>query len=171
MENQATQSHSGQVARIYVNGIEVGSMPTDQYKSLVKEQKRRVSLHVKGVLNALWVSCNFISRLTITTSSVIVAMFVAMCAFDTGSTIELVKHLRETEPELIANSMQSFFLVVLVVSIPITTVHAALFPARYGYINHIDLEINRKIRELMEVPTEGDMHVQVEKKTSVHVHQ
>lgn len=161
MEN--TQSQRGQVARVYVNGIEVGSMPTDQYKALVKEQNWRIWLHVKGIFNVFTFSYNVASRIAMATSIVIISILLVTCAVAPEGAAELINQLRQTEPKIIAAFMQRFVLLALVAVTFGTLLDIALHPALYGYINHIDLEINRKIRQLLEVPAEGDMRVEIEK--------
>lgn len=154
------------IARVYVNQVEVGALPATQYHAVVKQARRDWRLHVLQGFNVAAVLVRFLL-----TSLRLVPLLWFMVAVLLGiwypdSITEFVASFPTLSPSQVSQSFQHMLLwstfvtgVSLMLRAALTGSSAGFQP--YGYINMIDRAVSRRIREILEVPAEGDMMVTV----------
>lgn len=150
---------SNAVAKVYVNNVGVGALPANQYKTIVNEIRRDRRLFVAQLLNFLAVVFRF---MVINLKVLPFFLFYLMCTgvlFSPESISTILTEIQKATPDEIVLGIRQAILVSLLLTI-FTLFVASLFSNyRYGYVNQFDKGINKRIRNILEVPTEGDMSV------------
>lgn len=153
------------VAVIKVNNIEVGSMPVSQYEEIVKSVKKDCRTRIAAVFSYVGFVCKFIVRLWsyfVQSIAVIIALSMLYFFSHPAETTQFVIELRNTSSETIAESIRS----VANICVFLTIIACALSLFIKGtpvFVSASEKAINKKIRELMEVPAEGHVSVTFKK--------
>lgn len=154
---------SSSIARIHVNGVEVGSLPLDTYQAIVTGVKKDRRLQ-------LALACSFIGGVTRVLlaglrhapwiAGVLIGLFAVA---DPGSFAQFLVELKAADPADIAwfigETAKLTFLIAVIGSIVIVLMKANA--GQYLFHNPIDEAISFKIRTALEVPVNGTIRVQV----------
>lgn len=149
------------IARVWVNDIEVGSLPLATYKAVqasVKRQKRLYFAFAWEFLCALFRAFVAIFR---NVPWVALALFMALAVFDPASFTGLIADLRTADPESITKGVRallqtSFLITFLCIFMAVVTAGR-----KFGFKNPFDAALSRRIRSLLEVPTDGELTIMV----------
>ncbi|EGS4262587.1 hypothetical protein P0664_004767 [Salmonella enterica] len=153
------------VAVITVNNIEVGSMPVSQYKEIVKSVKKDWRTRVTAVFNCVRYIWKLIIRLWsyfVQSFTVIIALSMFYFSSHPAEATQFVTELRNASSEELASAIRSvtnlcFFLTIIACLLSLFIKGTPVF------VSASENAINRKIREVMEVPTEGKVSVTFKK--------
>lgn len=150
------------IARVFVNNIEVGSLPAAEYHSYIEDAKRDWRLKVQQVFNVLGTALSFLAKAFV---------MVPVVWFLLGSLLLI------GEPEMIANAahslaameasdigalyqrflLYSYFAAILMLFMGTVLTGSSL--GIYGYRDVFDMAVAMRIRRLLEVPAKGDLDV------------
>ncbi|EJF6879695.1 hypothetical protein M8213_002219 [Escherichia coli] len=149
------------VAVISVNNIEVGSMPISQYEEIVKSVKKDWRIRISAVFSYVGFIWKFIIKLWVYfAQSIAVIIAFSMLYFFThlGETTQFVTELRNASSETIAEAIHSVANICVFVTVIACTLNL-LIKGIPAFVSTAEITINKKIRELMEVPAEGQVSI------------
>lgn len=153
---------NSRVARVYVNNIEVGSLPADQYEQIIKNSKRNWKNYISQAFNILWVSWRIGVRIILTVPVIWFMVAFLSVIFDETILTTIFTAIQTNSPEQNTQYFKNTLNIsVLISSLSIFLSSIFIGARSFGYVNLFDLAINRKIREILEVPTDGDVNVTV----------
>lgn len=161
------------VARVYVNAVEVGSLPTDQYRRIVNETKKDRRIYFRQAVNISFSALRFLIYSFRNIPFAWFMFFVVVVLADSISpgfgTDFLHAIMAITKVEL--NASLDAFRIALFWGFAFTTFSFLLGVASgaldFGAVNEFDLAVNQKIREILEVPTEGPVTVLIEENSNL----
>ena len=149
-----------QVAHVYVNEIEVGALPVGQYQEIVKKVRQMDLRRFFGeAVNVGRMLLRFIQRLLENAVWAALLLFVLQIFLDVEGAKQLVLAFRVAPLEQVIGFLRMFIASVLCLSGIFGLLDFIARPRRFGYENQVDVAVNRAIREILEVPAEGDMRV------------
>jgi hypothetical protein len=157
------------IARVYVNQVEVGSLPADQYRRIVDEVRSEVNgdlrLYLAQAFNLARCVARFVIfilefvpffcflTLTLLALATPNALTSLLAAISQATPAEMTQGIRMALLVLGGGSTFAFLLVSLIAG------HG------FGYINqfssNIGTRISLRIREILKVPADGDMMIKV----------
>lgn len=150
---------SNEIARIYVNDIEVGSLPSHVYRKIVTEAKRDKRLYFAQAMNFILV----VLQLTASVFKYIpfTLILFLLLGFIAGPDIlvELVRASRTASPEYVVGFIGRTLLSAACFNLTVLTAGMGFGSLRFGYVNHFDAAISRRVKSLLEVPADGDLSV------------
>jgi len=149
------------IARVYVNDIEVGALPADKYKKIVREVRADRRLYVIQAANYLWAAWHFVAH---SLRFVPVFWFIALIVAEVLGPSEVtafIGAMRQATPAEVNNGICWMLGAGLLFSM--LFVFFCMFVGKYpsGITDEFGGKINRQIRSLLEVPAEGTMKVVV----------
>ncbi|ENU7100583.1 hypothetical protein ACFICF_004528 [Salmonella enterica] len=149
------------VAVIRVNNIEVGSMPISQYEEIVKSVKKDWRTRVAAVFSYVGFVWKFIIRLWsyfVKSFTVLFALFMLYSFFHPVELAQFINEMRSLSSENIANGVRSVTNICILLTI-ISCALSLFFKGVPVFVSASENAINKKIREVMEVPAEGQVSV------------
>lgn len=152
----------GSIARVYVNGIEVGSLPANHYTAIVesvRKDRRLLLAYAMRVVSLVLRSIFYCAAAT----PVLLTIFCAfLLVFDPGSVSGMIADARSATPEeltafLRASLVMTWFITLVVFPVAL----AVARPGFYSIDDPYKRAISRRIRSILEVPTEGPLYVDI----------
>ncbi|MGL4355133.1 MAG: hypothetical protein ACRCTP_14810 [Aeromonas popoffii] len=154
-----------QVAKVYLNGIEIGSVPVAQHKIMLADARRRPSLYVRQAINTGLVALNLLARILRYMTAIWLLMFlVATLAFPQalGEWLQgVMAGLAQANAAELGRGLQvwvlcSFVFAALALLIEFVMVAG---PNWYGRRNVFEEEVSFQLRRELEAPAHGKVHV------------
>ncbi|EKQ8286760.1 hypothetical protein P6Y92_004792 [Salmonella enterica] len=153
------------VAVIRVNNIEVGSMPISQYEEIVKSVKKDWRTRVASVFSYIGFVWKFIIRLWsyfVQCFSVLFALFMLYSLSHPSEITQFIEQIRSLPSENIAYGIRALTNTCILVTIMAYALSFFLKGAPV-FVSATENAINKKIREVMEVPVEGQVSITFKK--------
>ncbi|ECC1675615.1 hypothetical protein FNX24_21680 [Salmonella enterica] len=153
------------VAIIRVNNIEVGSMPVSQYEEIVKSVKKEWRTRIASVFSYISFVWKLILRLWhyfVHGISVIVALFMLYSLYHQVEVTQLINELRNANSEYISEMIREITTTCIILTL-IAAILSILIQGTPVFVSATENAINKKIREVMEVPAEGQVSITFEK--------
>ncbi|NVL48684.1 hypothetical protein F2S72_01580 [Pseudomonas syringae pv. actinidiae] len=154
---------SSSIARIHVNGIEVGSLPVEIYNGIVSATRQDRRLYFSYVFRAVGLTLRMLVRSTVAVPGFLLLAFSFFLIVEPASITGLIASLRAATPEEITATLKATLLFtwwVTVISVP--AVSALFCPGQIPFNNPFTESVNRRVRSMLEVPTEGPLCVFIE---------
>lgn len=148
------------VARIYVNDIEVGTLPADQYEYIVKQVKAEKRLYLEWLYGMLKLILRPVLRYISWIPGIIAGMFLVMAVLQPAELALIIDEIRAADSKAIVEGLR----MLVTFTIPVGICYGS---ARVFFVGPHTLpdpfgdEISRWIRSELEVPTEGRMTVEL----------
>ncbi|WP_051050701.1 hypothetical protein [Metapseudomonas furukawaii] len=152
---------SSSIARIHVNGVEVGSIPADTYHAMVQNVRRNRRLYLAWTIAATKACLRPVVRFYCALPSIVVGVLLLAAAAWPAAFTALVADLQAADPQTITAGLRhalAFICAVFIVGFPIL---ALMRPGLVRFESPFDKALSRQIRRLLEVPTEGTMRVEI----------
>ncbi|ELE4368138.1 hypothetical protein VRR38_004700 [Salmonella enterica] len=149
------------VAVIKVNNIEVGSMPVSQYEEIVQSVKKDWKTRVAAVFSYVGFVWKFINRVWsyfIYSFTVLFALFMLYSFSHPAELTQFIDGLRSLPSEDIAKGIRTVIYICVVVTIICSALSFFLI-GKPVFVSATENAINKEIRKVMEVPTEGPVSV------------
>ena len=149
------------IAVVYVNNIEVGSMPASQYDEIVESVKNDWRIRISGIFQFIgFIWRIFYRSLAFFFQSIIVllGLFMLYSIFDNSELVQLIDSLKGASSGSIAEGIRS----LTMLCINVTILGGALRLCTHGvptYVSTSETAINKRIRQVMEVPAEGQVAI------------
>lgn len=147
------------VARVFVNQIEVGTLPAEQYYALVKAARRSRRIWIAQGLNLVATMLRIgvaMLRMVPFAWFVMVVVALGVAPDDLAAVINSVKV--GSAEEVVGVLRQAVVIGATLTGVAITG-SMAFGGHTYGYVSRFDEFVGQRLRELMEVPAEGDVFV------------
>jgi hypothetical protein len=157
------------IARVYVNDVEVGSMPELQYKAIVAEVCANRWLRVRELLDVVWqIVRGTVWAIVRVPGWLLFVVCVFLVALPPEQLASLIEHLRGADATQLAADLRSALLALMAPGI----VAAVTLRLVYGPAANSEIqlrEIDNRIRTIMECPAEGRVRIHIQNGNTVHV--
>nr|WP_241390895.1 hypothetical protein [Serratia proteamaculans]ULG18482.1 hypothetical protein Man4p2_00012 [Serratia proteamaculans] len=153
------------IAVIKVNNIEVGSMPLAQYEEIVESVKKDWRTRVAAVFSYVGFVWKFIIRLWsyfVQCFSVLFALFMLYALSHPAEITQFIDEIRSLPSEIIANGIRSLTNICILMTI-MGYALSFFLKGMPVFVSATENAINKKIRQVMEVPAEGQVSVTFKK--------
>lgn len=149
------------VAHVYVNDIEVGSLPAEQYENIVKQSKRNVWLYVKQIVNLARVTWGLAIYALKSVPWIIFFLFVLASVFVPNDLAQCIDNIKNSNSlELVQVFKSGFSMVYMIICILCgCTIGISDRFGLLGYKSYFDEAISLQIRQILEVPADGRIEV------------
>lgn len=146
-------------ALVYVNDVEVGSLPTEQYYQLVKEVRRQKMLYFLQALNMANVAARLVF-VWLQLAAILGAIIVCGLALSGTATLtEVFSSVQAAPPKALAQTVHHIAVFCLSMASVGVVLLSAVGRLDSGYVNQFNRTISLRLRQLMEVPAEGTVQV------------
>lgn len=152
-------------AVISVNGIEVGAMPLEQYETIVRDVKRDWRIRISSVLYSFRFIFRLLSRVWhyfVQSFIILFVIFMVYSYFHPNELTEFVEGIRNKPSGNITESLRLITQYCMTITV-IVSVLTFLLNGTPIYVSATENAINNKIREVMEVPANGQVIVRIKK--------
>jgi hypothetical protein len=157
------------IARVFVNNIEVGSLPAAEYDRLSSAaygDQRLWAATFLSLLGAVW---RILGRTVAAMPAVLLASAATMALVVPGPTAELVHALRALPPEQLFAGFLRVLSMVGTLGLVVVPMLDALRGRNPGdFVNPFDAAVANQIRQRLEVPSDGALRVEVERGAVTH---
>lgn len=148
------------VAKVYINSVQVGSIPLEQYEKIKKNVYRRKRNYILQVIEFFSYFLKLICRTIASIPIVWTVFLIFILIVDPNSLVDFLSFLKDSSPQLIAKfikqtvstSFMVTFLIVFIISL-----------RNLGVTNTFDRAIENSILKALEIPERGNVFIQVEK--------
>lgn len=151
------------IAKVYVNCIQVGSIPIEQYKEIKKSAYKDKLNYILQLLNTI----KFLVKLIVKAIKLIPFVWLLITfyciLFDLQQLTIFITVFQENSPERIAEFIKSMFLLGLGFGFIFVLFEAVLFRNNFEYENSFKSAIELAILDLLEIPQGRNVFIQVEK--------
>jgi len=154
---------SAAIARVYVNNVEVGSLPVEQYQAIVQQARADKRLYVGQALSALNVLYRFLVKALF---MVPVFYFVVLLVLEVGSPSDMtdfITAMQQATPAEVNHTIRMMLGWGFMFSAICVFFAWGLGGFSTGYVDPFDVKIAGRIRSLLEVPAEGALRVEIPK--------
>ena len=149
------------IAKIYVNNIEVGSVPADLYLQILNRVRNDYRIKLKQALNIVGTALSIMSAAVNLIPTLCIVSVLMIGVIDPLALIETAKNLATVTPTGLRQAIVKLLYGCGTIALIYIGAFAALSGkfSRYGYRDFQEEEINYRLRHLLEVPAEGGMKV------------
>lgn len=151
------------VAKVYINSVQVGSIPIEHYEKIKKFAYKDKKNYILQIFNTM----KFLASLTVKAIQFLPffwLLFLFYCIlFDQYALTQSIAFLKENSPERIAVFVKDLVSVGLIFGVIYSLLEAVLSMKRIGYENAFQSSIERNVLQLLEIPERGNVFIQVEK--------
>lgn len=164
VEGEQERLQGPQVAKVYLNGIEIGSLPVAKHKAMLAEARRNYQLYLEQAGNILRVVLNLISRVFLFVPALwLFALLMTLLAepADVGSTVQqILSDMQQATPAEVGDTLRVILLVSMLFSLLAVMVDYLMAGARrYGYRDVFKDEVSYQLRRELEAPAHGVVEV------------
>lgn len=153
------------VAVIKVNNIEVGSMPVSQYEEIVLTVKNDWRTRIASVFSYIGFFWRFIIRLWsffVKGFSLLCTIFILYYFLHPAELTQFINEMRSLPSEIIAAGFRLVTNICLVLTF-ISCSLSLLLEGKPLFVSATENAVNKKIRQVMEVPAEGLVSITLKK--------
>lgn len=147
------------IARVYVNDVEVGSIPASHYLMISDSVRSDRNVHLIQVRNICVTAWRLVMESVCQVPWVVAVIFMAGAVANPEAIVALIGEFQNRTPVEIAKAIQKLSIIGFVLALVSSGIYFALTGRDIKYRNAYDDEINRKVCAELEVPTEGIMKV------------
>lgn len=148
-----------EVARVYVNEIEVGALPANLYKKIVEDVRRDKRLLFAQAMNYCHVLYLFF-RKTVVLWPIALCVAVALCEmFGPSNVVDIIAAMRTATPAEANHAICTFLAIGWATSVIFEAFCRVLSNRHSGLVDCFDEAISRRVRSLLEEPAEGRLLV------------
>lgn len=146
------------IAKVYVNNIEVGSLPIDQVRKIEKAVEKDWKLHVSQAFNHIWILSNFTLKAFIVIPTIWFAVLLLTALFNPSDITNILTALQSTSPEELTKPITSLLFMSFFLALFINTIVCVCRGFTYfGYENKFKSAFNHAIKDILEVPDKGEV--------------
>lgn len=149
------------IARVHVNGIEVGTLPADTYHQIVKSVQHTRRLYLGWALSAAALILRKVFQYICAIPAVLIGTLFILLMVSPDTFTQLLVDLRAAEPDEITQALRWAIHLIGVLAIIVLPTTAIFSPRSWQFQSPFNREISRQVRRLLEVPSEGDLMVEI----------
>lgn len=150
------------VLRVSVNGIDVGSVPSGIYDSIVVEVRRMKWLYLAQAFAWISACIGLMGRFMGLVAVMAVVTGIGIVLISPDVTADLWAALARATPQQAAEVLRHLAVAIIVITVVAGVVVLSFSPSGFGVVNVFDREVNRRIRALLEVPVDGTLTVRAD---------
>lgn len=166
---EKTEIRISEVARVYVNTIEVGSIPLQDYFDMKKKSFREYKNYIAQAFNYLYTLFIIASRVIMNVPAIWFTIALILAFFDSTIITDFFSVVQSNSPQ----QNTDLFIYILNRSLMLSAfVVLLMFPltggdlTRYGFQDKFQLSVVNQLMKILEVPALGDIEVTYTKKTT-----
>ncbi|MBP7255365.1 MAG: hypothetical protein KBA19_06790 [Negativicutes bacterium] len=149
------------VVKIFMNNIEVGSIPFELYEKIKKDSYSSKRNYMLQVIKIFTLILNLVFKTIFYIPVAWTIFLILILTFDSNSLVDFISFLKDSSPELIANFIkQTLFLSFMITIMSVFISHIISFKK---VTTVFDQAIEEAILKLLEIPERGKLFIQVEK--------
>ena len=149
------------IARIHVNDIEVGTLPADKYHQIVKSVRHTRRLYLSWAVSATALVLRKFTQFVCAMPAIAVGASFILLMVLPDTVTQLIADMRTSTPEEITHFLRRVIHLISVLAIVVFPASVIFSPRSWLFQSPFDKEISQQIRQLLEVPTEGDLRVEI----------
>lgn len=150
------------VVKIFINNVEVGSIPRTQYEKIKKDTYRNKKNYILQIINFVEVVSTVIFKIMLSVAFIWFALFLIYLVYDPDQITYLITMFKEQKPEQITQSLRAMFMVGVMFSIIYLTLESVVVRSKFGYENAFKSSIEENILAIMEVPERGKVRIKID---------
>jgi hypothetical protein len=154
---------SAAIARVFVNSVEVGSLPVEQYQEIVRQTRADKRLYVGQALSALNVLFRFLVKALLMVPVFYFFLFVLLEMGGPSNVTDFITAMRQATPAEVEHAIRMMLGWGFEFSAVLVFMAYGLGGYSTGYVDPFDVRIAGRIRSLLEVPAEGVLTVEIPK--------
>lgn len=151
---------SASIARIYVNNIEVGSIPASTYRDIDKRVRQSKRLYLAWVLAYSGLILRKLAVFFGAMPAMLIGALILLLALSPETFTDFVGELMAAEPAAITQRLRNAVGAIATLAVFVFPFSALIRPRSWLVDNPFKVETSRRIRQLLEVPSEGDMKIE-----------
>lgn len=154
------------IAHVFINGVEVGSLPADQYHHMVAEvykDRRFLKQQISALMMAIGHS--FIQGMSQFSAYILLSLCIGAAVIPTTYLTQFIQYLMNLTAGDIAVAVSTMGQIVIVMAAFATIgtfVFGIFFKPEVFLRSKCNAEIHQWIREILEVSSEGELRVSIE---------
>lgn len=152
------------IARVYVNDVEVGSLPVDTYNNIVKTVRNTPSLYFLWFKSFLLLIFRKVFGYFQAVPFVLISAFFLLLIVSPEIITSLITDFKIADPGKITEDLREIVKAVFSLGVIAMPLSALFFPENWRFYNPFEHEVSLRIRKLLEVPTEGKLVVEISKR-------
>ncbi|WP_148709737.1 hypothetical protein, partial [Pseudomonas syringae group genomosp. 3] len=142
---------SSSIARIHVNGVEVGSLPAEVYNSMVSTARQDRRLYLAYAFRGVGLIVRLLARSIVAVPGFLLLAFSFLVLVDPASTTDLITSLRAATPEEIAAYFKATLVFTWVWTVVLLPALLALFcPSQIAFDNPYTDSVNQRVSSMLE---------------------
>lgn len=163
--NAELQRRKSNVATVYLNGIEIGSLPISKHRAMLAEARRDPRLYLQQGGNLLRMALNLLAAGIGNVPKLWALLLVASVIFLPTELADLVQQSLPLLPQLsgeqVVTGLQSLLSTSLIFSYVVLLLEFVAFPGaiRYGYRDVFHDAVSFTLRKELEAPAHGKVEV------------
>lgn len=149
------------IARVYVNRIEVGTLPANTYQAIVKSVRRERRLYLSWVVAAAQACLRPAALFYKSLPSTVVGLLLILAAIWPDVFTAFITDLKAATPAQITDALRGllrYLSLAFMIGFPLLTFFNR---GQMHFESPFDRAISHQIRSLLEVPAEGSLTVEV----------
>lgn len=160
------------VCRVFVNDIEVGSIPQSDYRKIVLEASEEIKSHFRLLITLQTLNitaCLFkIFVRILRAAPVVLTAALLFCAyFESDQMAILLSAVQSSKSADAASILKNLSSIIFCTTSILVMGYSIAFDNTLGFVNQFDERktqvVNYRVRSLLEVATEGRLHVEITK--------
>ncbi|WP_272664023.1 MULTISPECIES: hypothetical protein [unclassified Providencia] len=156
-------SNNDAVATIKINNIDVGSMPLSQYEDIVRSVKKDYRIKVATTISGtkyIFKIANYIYSYFAKSIITLITLIMLCSLFFPNDLTSVITELKTLSPDEITGVLSAIASIcILLTMLVILVSFFSKGVITSVYVSPSEIAINNKIREIMEVPAEGQVTV------------
>lgn len=149
------------VAKIFINNVEVGFIPLEQYEKIKKDTYKSKKNYMLQAIEFFTFILKLMSKTISFIPVTLIILLITILIIDSNSLVEFISLLKVSSPESIVNIIKNALYISFMITL-IAVIVSYIFS--YGKINNVfNRAIEDSILQLLEIPERGNVFIQVEK--------
>jgi len=149
------------IARVRINGVEVGSLPTETYHNIVASARAEPGMYMAYLIACVGYVVRLILSAAVLTPTILLAVFGLVALMEPIVISDLIIFLRSASPAEVSAMIQKLTGYIATSLIGVPMIMATIFPGVIAFKSPIRAWVEHDIRDLLEVPTQGHLCVKI----------
>ncbi|MFJ3110009.1 hypothetical protein [Pseudomonas putida] len=149
------------IARVRINGVEVGSLPTETYNNIVASARAEPGMYMAYLLAWIVYVVRLILSAAIVSPTILLAIFGLVALLEPSVIADLIILLRSASPDELSVLVYKLTGYIACGFIGVPMIMATIFPGVITFKSPIRAWVEHDIRDLLEVPTKGHLSVRI----------
>lgn len=150
------------IVRVFVNDVEVGSVPTEQFLQIKKNARADIRLYLDQAINLFCVFTNFVYSAFLVVPYVLIFGLFLLLMFDSTTFQEMLEAFRSSSTAEITIFFKNLCSITITISVFVKSASIP-FGHYFGFKNSFNNSVAKTLRQVLETPVEGKMFLRFDK--------